>query len=80
MKADQIEPLLNALAEIIDSWNDAQYDGDRGRGNNAITLTVYDDGSGRIGARRSHDDQVEDLYDFNDAAQLADILEQEGVE
>jgi len=40
---------LEILAEIIDQWNDACEDGDRGRCENGLALIIYDDGSGRIG-------------------------------
>lgn len=39
---------MEILTEIIDQWNDACADEDRGRCNNALGLIIYDDGSGRV--------------------------------
>lgn len=86
MTRKQLEAVHEALTEIIDSWNDAAADEDRGRSNDALVLTLDDDGSGSLGRRvRAWEygvpDSVEDLYDFRDVGELLDVLaNREGVE
>ncbi len=69
----QLEAVHDALVEVVDAWNDAAADEDRGWSNNAICLTLYDDGSGSIGRRRGKD-TVEDWHDFDDFEQLVKVL------
>lgn len=88
MTRAEIENVLNALAEIIDGWNDAAADEDRGRRNDALCLTVFDDGSGRLGRRcwtysdkpGEPDMDVEDWHDFDDADGLVKLLLDQGIE
>ncbi len=81
MKRTQLEAVHEVLTELIDGLNDAAADEDRGRSNDALCLTVFDDGSGRCG-RRSHfaSNEVEDWHDFDDLAGLAKVLADMGVE
>lgn len=49
MLAGEMGKAICNLANIIEDWNDAQEEHDeRGRGNGAIGLIVFDDGSGCI--------------------------------
>jgi hypothetical protein len=43
-----LQTTLEGFTDLINQWNDAAEDGDRGRANNAIALIIWDDGSGRI--------------------------------
>lgn len=47
----QLTTVLEALTELIDEWNDLAEDEDRGRGNNALCLLIWDDGSGKLGTQ-----------------------------
>lgn len=83
MTREQLEAVVNELVAVVDSWNDAQADDDRGKGNNAICLTLWDDGSGRIGVRRWDGKDgltTEDMHDFADLDGLAKVLDDEGAE
>lgn len=82
MKKEQLEAVHEALVEILDAWNDAAADEDRGRANDALVLTLWDDGSGFLGRRdHCHDDKVEDFHEFHDFDGLLKTLtEKEGVE
>lgn len=57
----QIAIVLDALAGLISDWNDLAEDGDRGRDNQMLVLTIWDDGSGRIGTAHSYNG--EDSHD-----------------
>ena len=46
--SNSVRIALEVFCEIIDRWNDAAADGDRGRANNAIAIILYDDGSGKL--------------------------------
>lgn len=37
--------------ELIDGWNDDLMDDDRGRGNDALCLLIWEDGSGKLGTQ-----------------------------
>lgn len=78
MQLHELEKVLDALARLAGGWNDAAADDDRGRTNHAVTLTVFDDGSGRIGQRKRFacpgDADTEDLHHFDNAEGLAKIL------
>lgn len=70
-----------ALCQVIDGWNESAEDGDRGRANDAICLTIYDDGSGSLGKRSWPSTvEVEDIYEFHDSDGLLKILHDLGVE
>jgi hypothetical protein len=43
-----LQTTMEALTDLINQWNDAAEDGDRGRANDAIALIIWDDGSGRV--------------------------------
>lgn len=43
-----LQTTMEALTDLINQWNDAAKDGDRGRANDAIALIIWDDGSGRV--------------------------------
>lgn len=77
MTRTQLEAIHEALTELIDCWNAAAEDGDRGRAQDALCLTLYDDGSGSLGRRSPHTDQVEDWHTFNDAECLWRLLTEE---
>ncbi len=80
MTRSQLESVFDALVEIIDSWNSAAEDEDRGRSNNLICLTLGDDGSGMVGRRWPGEDRVEDFHQFDDIGDLVRVLDSEGVE
>ena len=80
MTKAQLEAVVEALVEIVSSWNEAAADEDRGPGNDAICLTLGDDGSGSIGRRNWFADSVEDFHDFADLDDLIGILKDEGTE
>lgn len=74
MTREQLTAVIDALAESADSTNDAMADDDRGRGNKAICLTIYEDGSGRIGYR-GFGNEVEDVGDFDSVETVAQAME-----
>lgn len=74
MTPGQLTSVIEGLAETVGSVNRAMEDDDRGTGNKAICLTVYDDGSGRIGYR-SHGSEVEDIGDFDSAEDAVAAIE-----
>lgn len=76
MTKHELGAVVETMADVADSWNDAAADGDRGRGNDQIVISVFDDGSGSIG-KRSWNGEVEDLARFDDAAALVKIFEEE---
>ncbi len=80
MTRNQLEAVVDAFVEIIDSWNDGDVDEDRGRSNNAICLTLWDDGSGKIGRRFSEGHEVEDFHEFDDIIDLVRVLSNEGID
>lgn len=65
---------LDLLAGLIDSWNDAAADGDRGRDNKALCLTLWDDGSGRLGTVWRHVDEMNTQCGFDNVEELAEYL------
>lgn len=50
----QLTNALDSLVGLINEWNDAAEDGDRGRDNKMLVLTLWDDGSGRIGTAHGY--------------------------
>lgn len=83
----QLTNTLTALAELIDDWNDAAADDDRGRDHTMLVLTLWDDGSGRIGTAHGYGDEDRadpsgQFYDiavnlqggFNDTDGMVDYL------
>ena len=58
MTKEQIHDFLDALAELINDWNDLAVSEDRGRYNDALCLLIFEDGSGKIGTV-SYSDRVE---------------------
>lgn len=72
-----LEEVVGALASEIDAWNRAAADDDRGPANDAICLTVFDDGSGRIGKRCTFD-VIENYFDFDNLDQLCDLMKSFG--
>lgn len=79
---EQLTEAAYALQALINLWNDSAADGDRGRDNGMLVLTMWDDGSGRIGL--SHTYETDDgafcslnlnIQDgFNDVEGLVDLL------
>jgi len=51
---------MNALCELAYQWNLLSDDGDRGIGNDAIALILYDDGSGKACTYWAGSDPVHD--------------------
>ena len=80
MTRTQLEAVWEALVEIVDSWNDAAADEDRGRSNDRICLTLCDDGSGSLGRRSWGIEAVEDWHDFADLDGLLKVFVDQGVE
>jgi hypothetical protein len=67
---------MEILAEIINQWNDACANDDRGRCNNALGLIIYDDGSGRVVTYSSFlgEDFLNNQIEFGDIAEGMDRL------
>lgn len=67
---EQLRVGMEILTEIINQWNDNCADGDRGRGNDALGLIIYDDGSGRVVtySKFSGNDYLNDQIQFDDIA------------
>ena len=86
MTKAKLESVIDALVEIVDGWNDAAVDDDRGRSNDKICLTIYDDGSGFLGRRNDYDGPngktttIDDWHQFDGMEQLINVLKEEGVE
>lgn len=76
MTRQQLEAVVDCLVELVSDWNDAAEDEDRGRADDAICLTLCDDGSGRLGRRRTASSEVEDWHEFNDLDGLIEVLTQ----
>ena len=51
MTRDDLAQVLCRLTGLAGTWNDLQEDEDRGRGNEALYMVVYDDGSGEVGTQ-----------------------------
>lgn len=73
MTREQLEAVHEALTDLVGAWNDASADEDKGPNNHAITLTLWDDGSGRIGVRK-FGNEVEDMHGFDDFDGLVKVL------
>ncbi len=80
MTRQQFEEVFDALVDIVDAWNDAAADDDRGRGNDAIVLIIHDDGSGWLGRTMGLLSEVERLHQFDNGVSLSAILEGHGME
>jgi hypothetical protein len=79
MTRAQLEAVHDALVSIIDGWNDAAVVIGRGRANDALCLTLFDDGSGRLGRRAGWDfREVQDFHSFDDLDGLLALLREEG--
>jgi|SaaInlStandDraft_4_1057021.scaffolds.fasta_scaffold54403_1 hypothetical protein len=67
---------MEILTEIINQWNEACADGDRGRGNDALGLIIYDDGSGKVVtySRFLGEDYLNKQIEFADIAEGVDRL------
>jgi len=74
MTRAELESVHDALTDLVAANNRAA--DDRGVGL-AFTLTLYDDGSGRIGQRQGN--EVQDWYDFDDFDGLVKATENAGV-
>ena len=77
---DSAKVLHAALTRFIFDCNQAAEDDDRGPRNDSVTLTLFDDGSGRIGRRLPTCNVVDDWFDFNDADEMIRVLEEQGIE
>jgi len=53
---EQIRNTIYALVDLIGWWNDAGSDHDRGRDNKMLVITLWDDGSGRVGTASGYGD------------------------
>jgi hypothetical protein len=89
MTQQQLEAVVDALIGIVTSWNRAGADEGCGSSNHAVHLTLFDDGSGRVGRRRFGGEDrngmpqldTEDWHDFRDFGELVKVLHDgEGVE
>lgn len=69
---NQLITVVEALAELVDNWNDSSMDYDRGRDNNALCLLIWDDGSGRLGTQWG--DVFNKQMEFDNPGELADQL------
>ena len=67
---------MEILTEIINQWNDACADDDRGRCNNALGLIIYDDGSGRVVTYSNFlgEDFLNNQIEFGDIAEGVERL------
>lgn len=78
----QLTNALSALVDLIDQWNGDAADGDRGRDHTMLVLTLWDDGSGRIGTSHGYDNDTGQFCGvsinlqagFNDLGGLVDYL------
>ncbi len=87
MTKAQLEAVIDELVGIVDSWNGAAADEDRGRANDCLCLCLYDDGSGSLGRRNRYPgpdgpvDEIEDWHTFGSVDELVEVLMKgEGVE
>lgn len=77
MTKKDLESVVDGLAELIGEWNQAAEDGDRGAANDALVLTIMDDGSGSLG-KRGWGGTVDEIHQFDNAEHLAQLLGNEG--
>jgi hypothetical protein len=80
MDRAHLKAVVEDLVDLVDSWNDAVADEDWGRADYALCLTLFDDGSGRLGRRDWGSGEVEDLHSFVNLDDLVRVLADEGVE
>jgi hypothetical protein len=71
---EQLKEAFDLLAELIDSWNDAAADDDRGRDNKVLCLTIWDDGSGRLGTVWQHVGEMNTTCEFDNTDELVAYL------
>lgn len=74
MQKWHIKYVIYRLVDLIDSWNDACEDGDRGRCNDALTITIFDDGSGKVGTQFG--EHFNPQFEFDNANELVEWLDQ----
>ena len=76
MTRQQLEAVIEALAKVVSSRNDGKVNEGRG-----LCLTLYEDGSGRLGMRSSsYATYVQDTHTFGSFDGLCRVLEDgEGV-
>lgn len=78
MTKSQLEAVIDALAQLAESYNEPA-DEEHGWGNDPICLSIWGDGSGTIGRRRSPH-EFEDIHEFDTFGELVKVLQNEGVE
>lgn len=62
-KRQQLINVLNVLAQLCEDWNDAVIIRCRGRDNEMLVLTLWEDGSGRIGTTTNYGQQTDRFVD-----------------
>ncbi len=83
MTRDQLEAVIETLVELAAGLKDGSGDEERGRADYGLCLTLYANGSGRLGlrGRRVEFSNVEDFHTFGSFEGLCRALEDgEGVE
>jgi hypothetical protein len=70
----QVEQAFDHLAEVAESWNDCADDGDRGRGNDAVCLLLFEDGSGLLGSVFDSVENFNTQFSFEDTEQLVNYI------
>ncbi len=83
----QLAQVFGELVCVIDGWNDAAQDDDRGRDNAALAIVLYDDGSGKVGTAHflppipceptcsvTHEQWFNEQHSFDNIGQLVEYL------
>lgn len=70
----QLLKALDALIELIDDWNDLAADEDQGRSNDALILTLADDGSGYLANGWPTSDYINKQCSFSNPTELVNYL------
>ena len=79
MTRRQLEAVIDALAEVADSWNEGATDDDRVKPSDALCLSLKSDGSGIIG-RLGYYGDMNPIHTFGCFDGLCRVLEDgEGV-
>ena len=71
----QLLEVVDSLTQLINDWNDADYEPDeRGRGNNALCIVIWDDGSGKIGTVYKNPQELNVQHTFDTSENLVAYL------
>jgi len=70
----QVKQAMELLADVAENWNDCAEDGDRGRGNDALGLLVFEDGSGMLGSVFDSVENWNNQFTFETLDELAQYI------